>query len=78
MRKLLLIPMILTFQADILTFQTNFLSSDYCVMGLEFHGQKVCFFSRIPRGPHTIKHYYHTEMTEQLNPRKNFKTAGIA
>ena len=34
-------PMILTFQTDILTFQTNFLRSDYCAIGLEFRGQKV-------------------------------------
>ena len=77
---MILNPMILTFQTDILTFQTNFLRSDYCVMGFKFCGQKVCFFPLRPilRGPHTIKHYYHTETTEQLNPRKNFKTAGFA
>ena len=57
---------------DILTFQ-----ADYCVqiivIGLEFFGQKVCFFLIIPRRPRTNKHYYHTEMTEQLNPRKSYR-----
>ena len=65
--------MILTFQTDILTFQTNFFRSDYCVMSFEFRDQKVWSFPLIPRGPHTNKHYYRTEMTEQLNPRNNFK-----
>ena len=50
MRKFLLSPMILTFQTYILNFQTNFLRSEYCVMGLEFRGQKVWFFPLIPRG----------------------------
>ena len=67
MRKFLLNPMILTFHTDILTFQTDFLRSDYCVMGLEFRGQKVWVFLLIPTGPSTNKHYYHTKMTEQLN-----------
>ena len=74
-------PKILTFQTDILTdiltFQTNFLRSDYCVIGLEFLGQKVWVFLLIPREPRTNKHYYPSEMTEQLNPRKNFKTTGF-
>ena len=82
MRKFLLKPTILTFQTniltDILTFQTNFLRSDYCAIGLKFHGQKVWIFLLIPRGPHTNKHYYHTEITVQLNPRKNFQTTGFA
>ena len=69
--------MILTFHTDIPTFQTKFLRSDYCVMDLEFRGQKVCVFLPIPRVPHTNKHYYHTEMTEQLKPRKNLETPGF-
>ena len=67
MRKFLLSPMILTFPTDILTFQTNFPRSEYCVMGLEFRGQKVCFFHLYRVGPHKQTSY--TEMTGQLNPR---------
>ena len=71
--------MILTIQndilTDILTFQTNFLRTDYCVMGLEFRGPKMGVFLLIPRGPHTNKHYYHTEMTEQLNSRKKLQNS---
>ena len=83
MRKFLRNSMILTFQTDILTdiltFQKNFLLSDYSVMGLKLSAQKVWVFLLVPRGPHSNKgYYYHTEMTEQLNPRKNFKTAGFA
>ena len=67
--------MIMTFHTDIPTFQTKFLRSDYCVMGLEFRGQKVCVFLFIPRGPQANIHYYHTEMTEQLNPRKKLQNS---
>ena len=56
MRKFLLNPMILTFHTDIPIFQTKFFRSDYCVMGLEFCGQKVCVFLLIPRGPRANKH----------------------
>ena len=56
MRKFLLKkPLILTFQTDvltdILTFQTKFLRSDYCVIGFELGGQKVWFFCLYRVGP---------------------------
>ena len=82
MRKFLLNPAILTCQTyiltDILTSETNFLRSDYFGMNLEFYGQKAKVFLLITLGPHTSEHYYNTEMTEQLNPGKNFKTAAFA
>ena len=71
MKTLRLKPMILISQTNVLTFQRNFLRSDYCVMGLDFRGQIVRVFLLILRGPGT-------EMTEQLNPGKNFNTTGFA
>ena len=73
--------MILTFETDSRTCQTNFLRSDYCVMDLKFLGQKVWVFLLILRGPHinniiiiaSHQHYYHKEMTDRLNPRKKFQ-----
>ena len=57
MRKSLPNTMILTFQTDILTCQTNFLPSDDYVMGLGFRGQKVCFVSTYTAWAPTNKHY---------------------
>ena len=65
--------MILTFQTDILTFQTNFLLSDYFVRGLEFRGQKVWFFPLTPRGPPQTNIIITQKWLNSRIPEKNSK-----